>query len=129
MSNPNILWPVRLPSDLANQLKGAVDEALKSLGNEAAVLIAYYARSRHNVAFNELPIGIEELDNALAEILGPARRMVVNQCAGILNKRLGVELPAGTEKLSDLFRQVEKQYQRTSRANIPDVLGTNSQTS
>ena len=122
MSNPNILWPVKLPSDLASQLKGAVDEALKSLGNEAAVLIAYYARSRHNVAFNELPVGIEELDNALAEILGPARRMVVNQCAAILNKKLGVELPAGTEKLSDLFRQVEKQYQRTPRANIPEVL-------
>ena len=129
MSNPNILWPVKLPSDVATQLKGAIDEALKSLGNEAAVLIAYYARSRHNVAFNELPIGIEELDNALAEILGPARRMVVNQCAGILNKKLGVELPAGTEKLSDLFHQVEKQFQRTSRSNIPGVLGTNSVTS
>jgi len=72
------------------------------------VLIAYYARSRHDVSVDELPVGVEELDKALAEVLGPARKLVVNQCAGILNKRLGVEVPAQTEKLSDLFRQVEK---------------------
>ena len=108
MSASRALPLVKLPADLANQLKVAVDEALKSFGNEAAVLIAYYARSRHDVAVNELPVGVEELDKALAEVLGPARKMVVNQCAGILNKRLGVEIPAKTEKLSDLFRQVEK---------------------
>lgn len=117
MSNPDLLRLVKLPPGMADQLKGAVEEAFKSLGNEAAVLITYYARSRHNVAINELPVGIEELDNALAEILGPARRMVVNQCAAILNKRLGVELPARTEKLSDLFRQVTNSYQRSSRAD------------
>lgn len=118
MSNPDLLRLVKLPPGMADQLKGAVEEAFKSLGNEAAVLITYYARSRHNVAINELPVGIEELDNALAEILGPARRMVVNQCAAILNKRLGVELPARTEKLSDLFRQVTNSYQHSSRADI-----------
>ncbi len=129
MSNPNTLRLVKLPSNLANQLRESVEEAFRSLGNEAAVLITYYARSRHNVAFNDLPVGIEELDNALAEILGPARRMVVNQCAEILNKRLGVETPARTEKLSDLFRQVEKQYQRTSKAVIPNSLGLGSASS
>lgn len=89
MSSPNILWPVKLPSDLAIQLKGAVDEALKSLGNEAAVLIAYYARSRHNVAFNELPVGIEELDNALAEILGPRGEWSSTNAQGYSTRNLG----------------------------------------
>lgn len=123
MSNPDLLRLVKLPPDLARELKGAVEEAFKSIGNEAAVLIAYYARSRHNVAFNELPIGVEELDSALGEIFGPARRMVVNQCAEILNKRLGVQLTPRTEKLSDLFRQVEKQYQQTSSPNARNSLG------
>ena len=118
MSNPELLRLVKLPPDLANHLKDAVEEALKSFGNEAAVLIAYYARARHNVTFDELPAGIEELDSALAEILGPARRMVINQCAGILNKKLGVEIPAKAEKLSELFRQVEKTYRQTSSAEI-----------
>jgi hypothetical protein len=126
MSNPDILRLVKLPPDLASELKGAVEEAFKSLGNEAAVLIAYYARSRHNIAFNDLPVGIEELDNALAEILGPARRMVVNQCAEILNKRLGVETPVRTEKLSDLFRQVAKQYQQTTRIDVRNSPGRGS---
>jgi hypothetical protein len=126
MSGPNNLPLVKLPTDLANQLKAAVEETFKSLGNEAAVLIAYYARGRHSVTFSELPVGIEELDKALAEILGPARRMVVNQCAGILNKRLGVEIPAKTEKLSDLFQQVEKMYHRPSKPNVSDSIGPGS---
>jgi hypothetical protein len=129
MSGPNSLPPIKLPTDLANQLKAAVEETFRSLGNEAAVLIAYYARARHNIGFNELPIGIEELDKALAEILGPARRMVVNQCAGILNKKLGVEIPARTEKLSDLFQQVEKMYHRPSKPNVSDTLGPGSASS
>ncbi len=117
MSGSNNLPLIKLPTDLANQLKGAVEEAFKSLGNEAAVLITYYARARHNVTFNELPVGIEDLDKALAEILGPAQKMVVNQCAGILNKKLGVEISPRTEKLSDVFRQVEKMYNRSPRTD------------
>ncbi len=112
MSKPGVLPLVKLPTHLVDQLKGAVEEAFRSLGNEAAVLIMYYARSRFNVAFNEPPVGVEDLDQALAEILGPARRMVVTQCAGLLNQRLGVQVPTKTEKLSDLFRQVEKLYQQ-----------------
>ncbi|MBO0888042.1 hypothetical protein J2P12_02980 [Candidatus Bathyarchaeota archaeon] len=114
MSASKQLPPVQLPPKVAAQLKSAVEDAFKSLGNEAAVLIMYYARSRHNVDMNDLPSSIEELDGVLTEVLGSARRMVVSQCATILSQRLGVDLPIRTEKLSDIFRQVARQYQKGS---------------
>ena len=60
----------------------------------------------------ELPLGIEELDNALKDILGTGRRMVVNQCAEILSRRLGKDVKVKSEKLSDVFRQVVKIYEQ-----------------
>jgi hypothetical protein len=61
---------------------------------------------------NKLPDGIEELDKALGEILGTGRRMVVNHCSEILTRRLGKEVRAKSDKLSDVFRQVAKIYQK-----------------
>ena len=54
----------------------------------------------------------EELDNALKEILGTGRLTVVNHCAGILSRRLGKDIRPKTEKLSDMFQQVAKVYQK-----------------
>jgi hypothetical protein len=122
MSSANQIRQVQLPPQVASQLRGAVEEALKSLGNEAAVLIMYYAKSRHEVEFDDLPSGVEELDGALTEVLGGARRMVVNQCAGILSKRLGIEVAARTEKLSDIFRQVSRLYQDKMTSQNTDLL-------
>lgn len=66
MSNPNILGPVKLPSDLATQLKGAVDEALKSLGNEAAVLEWNYRLELRNS-----PISFAKSKSSTEEHRGP----------------------------------------------------------
>jgi hypothetical protein len=94
------------------QLKDSVEEAFQSLGSATAELILHYARRRHNVDMNKLPDGIEELDKALGEILGTGRRMVVNHCSEILTRRLGKEVRAKSDKLSDVFRQVAKIYQK-----------------
>jgi hypothetical protein len=112
MSDQNLFRLVHLPPDLARQLRDSVDEAFQSLGTATAELILHYARRRHNVDVKELPVGIDELDNALKEILGTGRRMVVNHCAEILSRRLGKDVRAKSEKLSDIFRQVAKIYQR-----------------
>jgi hypothetical protein len=112
MSNPNMFRLVHLPPDLAKQLRDSVDEAFQSLGGTTAELILHYARKRHNVNLKELPVGIDELDNALGEILGTGRRMVVNHCAEILSRRLGKDVVVKSEKLSDIFRQVAKIYRR-----------------
>lgn len=103
---------MHLPPDLARQLRDSVDEAFQSLGSATAELILHYARKRHNVNVKELPVGIDELDNALKEILGTGRRMVVNHCAEILSRRLGKDINVKSEKLSDIFKQVSKIYQR-----------------
>lgn len=103
---------MHLPPDLARQLRDSVDEAFQSLGGATAELILHYARKRHNVNVKELPVGIDELDNALKEILGTGRRMVVNHCAEILSRRLGKDINVKSEKLSDIFKQVSKIYQR-----------------
>jgi len=112
MSDQNLFRLVHLPPDLARQLRDSVDEAFQGLGTATAELILHYARRRHNVDMKELPVGIDELDNALKEILGTGRRMVVNHCAEILSRRLGKDVRPKSEKLSDIFRQVAKIYQR-----------------
>jgi hypothetical protein len=94
------------------QLKDSVEEAFQSLGGATAELILHYARRRHHVDMSKLPDGIEELDKALGEILGTGRRMVVNHCSEILTRRLGKEVRAKSDKLSDVFRQVAKFYQK-----------------
>jgi hypothetical protein len=112
MSDRNLFRLVHLPPDLAKQLRDSVDEAFQSLGGATAELILYYARRRHNVSLKELPVGIDELDNALKEILGNGRRMVVNHCAEILSRRLGKDIRPKSEKLSDMFLQVARIYRR-----------------
>ena len=112
MSQRGLFRLVHLPPDLATQLKDSVEEAFQSLGGATAELILHYARRRHHVDMNKLPDGIEELDKALGEILGTGRRMVVNHCAEILTRRLGKEVRARSDKLSDVFRQVAKIYQK-----------------
>ncbi len=114
MTNQSLFRLVHLPPDLAKQLKDSVEEAFQGLGGATAELILHYARRRHHVDVNKLPEGIEELDNALKEILGTGRKMVVNHCAEILTRRLGKEVVAKTDKLSDIFRQVAKIYQKRS---------------
>ncbi|HEX4919713.1 MAG TPA: hypothetical protein VFV92_03135 [Candidatus Bathyarchaeia archaeon] len=106
----NLFRLVHLPPDLAQQLRDSVEEAFQGLGGATAELILHYARRSHNVNVKELPIGIDELDNALREVLGPGRRMVVNHCAEILGRRLGKDVKVKTEKLADVFRQVVKIY-------------------
>ena len=126
MPSRNVFKLVHLPPDLARHLRGAVEEAFQSLGGATAELILHYARRRHNVDLKVLPQGIEELDEALKEILGTGRRMVVNHCAEVLTRRLGKEVRARTDKLSDLFRQVVKIYPRLSSsagADISSLLG------
>jgi hypothetical protein len=112
MSNNSLFRFVHLPPDLAQQLKDSVEEAFQGLGGATAELILHYARRRHGVDVNKLPQGIEELDKALNEILGPGRKMVVNHCASILSRRLGKDIYVKTEKLSDIFKQVTKIYQK-----------------
>ncbi len=112
MSDRNVFRLVHLPPDLAKQLRASVDEAFQGLGSATAELILHYARRRHNVDVNELPVGIDELDNALKEILGTGRKMVVNHCAEILSRRLGKDIRVKSEKLSDMFQQVVKIYRR-----------------
>lgn len=106
MSRQDMLRFVHLPPDLAKQVKDSVEEAFLSLGGATAELILHYAKSRHDVEIDKLPDGIEELDNALKEILGTGRRMVVNHCSQILTRRLGKEVHTESDKLSDIFRQV-----------------------
>lgn len=112
MSHRGLFRLVHLPPDLATQLRDSVEEAFQSLGGATAELILHYARRRHHVDMNKLPDGIEELDKALGEILGTGRRMVVNHCSEILTRRLGKEVRAKSDKLSDVFRQVAKIYQQ-----------------
>lgn len=112
MSQRGLFRLVHLPPDLARQLKDSVEEAFQALGGTTAELILHYARRRHHVDVNKLPDGIEELDNALSEILGTGRRMVVNHCAEILTRRLGKEVRPKSDKLSDVFRQVAKIYRK-----------------
>jgi hypothetical protein len=118
MSQRGLFRLVHLPPDLARQLKDSVEEAFQGLGGATAELILHYARRRHGVDMNKLPDGIEELDNALNEILGTGRRMVVNHCAEILTRSLGKEIRAKSDKLSDIFRQVARIYQK--RASIQE---------
>jgi hypothetical protein len=115
MSNSGLYKFVHLPPDLAQQLKDSVEEAFQGLGGATAELILHYARRRHGVEMNKLPQGIEELDKALNEILGPGRKMVVNHCASILSRRLGKDIYVKTEKLSDIFKQVTRIYQKRAR--------------
>jgi hypothetical protein len=123
MSDPSLFRLVHLPRDLAKQLRDSVDEAFQGLGTTTAELILHYARVRHNVDVKELPAGIDELDSALKEILGSGRRMVVNHCAEILSRRLGKDVRAKSEKLSDIFRQVAKIYQkRAATGDSPATL-------
>jgi len=103
---------VHLPPDLAQQLRDSVEEAFQGLGGATAELILHYARTQHKVNVKELPVGIDELDNALKDILGPGRRMVVNHCAEILARRIGKDVRVKTEKLGDVFRQVVKVYEK-----------------
>lgn len=112
MSYSGLFRFVHLPADLAQQLKDSVEEAFQGLGGATAELILHYARRRHNVDMSKLPQGIEELDKALNEILGPGRKMVVNHCASILSRRMGKDIRAKTEKLSDIFKQVAKIYEK-----------------
>ena len=112
MSDMNLFRLVHLPPDLARQLRESVDEAFQSLGSATAELILHYARRVHHVNMKELPTGIEELDNALKEVLGSGRRMVVNHCAEILSRRLGKDVRTKSEKLSDMFKQVAEIYRR-----------------
>ena len=121
MSQRGLFRLVHLPPDLARQLKDSVEEAFQGLGGATAELILHYARRRHNVDMNKLPDGIEELDNALSEILGTGRRMVVNHCAEILTRRLGKEVRPKTDKLSDVFRQVAKIYQKRASTKVDET--------
>src|SRR5437867_13039227 len=106
MSQRGLFRLVHLPPDLARQLKDSVEEAFQGLGGAAAELILHYARRRLHVDMNKLPDGLEELDNALSEILGTVRRMVVNDFAEILTRRVGKEIRPKSDRLSDVFRQV-----------------------
>jgi len=112
MSSGGLFRLVHLPPDLAQQLKDSVEEAFQGLGGATAELILHYARRRHGVDMSKLPEGIGELDRALNEILGPGRKMVVNHCASILSRRLGKDIYVKTEKLSDIFKQVTKIYEK-----------------
>ena len=126
MSNRGLFRFVHLPPDLAKQLRDSVDEAFQSLGGATAELILHYARQRHHADLKKLPEGIEEFDNALKEILGTGRRMVVNHCAAVLSRRLGKDVRARTDKLSDVFRQVMKIYPRLAASTgveVPSLLG------
>lgn len=110
MPKPSIFRLVHLPPDLASQMRDSVDEAFQSLGSATAELVLHYARLKHHVNVSELPEGIEELDKALKEMLGTGSRIVVNNCAQILSRRLGKDIQAKTNKLADVFRQVLKVY-------------------
>lgn len=126
MSNRGLFRLVHLPPDLAKQLRDSVDEAFQSLGGATAELLLHYARQRHHADLKKLPEGIEEFDNALKEILGTGRRMVVNHCAAVLSRRLGKDVRARTDKLSDVFRQVMKIYPRLAASTgegVPSLLG------
>src|SRR5213594_1653212 len=113
-----------VPPDLAAQLRESVDEDFQSLGGTTAELLLHYARRRHHVNMKDLPRGIDELDKALKEMLGSGRRIVVNQCAEILSRRLGKDIHARTDKLSDVFRQVLKVYTRSKPSKPEEEVGS-----
>ena len=126
MPKPSIFRLVHLPPDLAQQLKESVDEAFQSLGSATAELVLHYARQKHHVNMSQLPEGIEELDKALKEMLGTGSRIVVNNCAQILSRRLGKDIQARSNKLTDVFRQVLKVYRIKPAGieqEIPSLLG------
>jgi len=110
MPSRSLFRLLHVPPDLAAQLRESVDEAFQSLGGTTAELLLHYARQRHHVNMKDLPRGIDELDKALKEMLGTGRRLVVDQCAEILSRRLGKNIQARTDRLSDVFRQVLKVY-------------------
>src|SRR5260370_16403138 len=103
MSERGLFRLVHLPPDLAMQLKDSVEEAFQGLGGATAELILHYARRRHHVDMNKLPDGIEELDNALGEILGAGRRMGLNPCAEIRFRRCGKEIRPKANKIPHVF--------------------------
>src|SRR5438445_10920726 len=105
---------LHVPPDLAAQLRESVDEAFQSLGGTTAEPLLHYARQRHHVNMKDVPRGIDELDNALKDMLGAGRRLVVDQCADILSRRLGKNIQSRTDRLSDVFRQFLKVYRPTS---------------
>src|SRR2546427_4045771 len=113
MPSRSLFRLLHVPPDLAAQLRESVDEAFQSLGGTTAELLLHYARQRHHVNMKDLPLGIDELDKALKEMLGTGRRLVVDQCAEILSRRLGKNIQARTDRLSDVFRQVLKVYRAT----------------
>src|SRR5712692_1542816 len=121
MSQRGLFRLVHLPPDLAMQLKDSVEEAFQSLGSATAELILHYARRRHQVDMSKLPDGIEELDKALGEILGTGRRMVVNHCSEILTRRLGKEVRAKSDNLTDVFRHVTKIYHKRAAVQQDDT--------
>ena len=124
MPSRSLFRLLHLPPDLAEQLRESVDEAFQSLGGATADLILHYARQRHHVNMKDLPRGIDELDKALKEMLGSGRRLVVNQCAEILSRRLGKDIQARTDKLSDVFRQVLKVYTRSRPSKPEEEVGS-----
>ena len=113
MPSRSLFRLLHVPPDLAAQLRESVDEAFQSLGGTTAELLLHYARQRHHVNMKDLPRAIDELDKALKEMLGTGRRLVVDQCAEILSRRLGKNIQARTDRLSDVFRQVLKVYRAT----------------
>src|SRR5436309_13544237 len=104
MSQRGLFRLVHLPPDLAMQLKDSVEEAFQGLGGATAELILHYARRRHQVDMNKLPDGIEDLDNALSEILGTGVISVVNHSAEIMTSRLGREVRPTSDNLSADYR-------------------------
>jgi len=75
---------------------------------------------------SKLPEGIDDLDRSLKEVLGSGRRIVVNNCAEILSRKLGKDIVARTDKLSDIFKQVLNVYRNKPRQRereIPSLLG------
>lgn len=117
---------VHVPPDMAHQIRESVEEAFQSLGGATAELLLHYARERHHVSMSKLPEGIEDLDKSLKEVLGAGRRIVVNNCAEILSRKLGKDIIAKTDKLSDIFKQVLTVYRKkpkTREQEIPSLLG------
>jgi len=47
--------------------------------------------------------------------------MVVNHCSEILTRRLGKEIRPKSDKLSDIFRQVAKIYQKRGSVQVDET--------
>src|SRR5213595_3280446 len=118
MSERNLFRLVHLPPDLAKQLRDSVDEAFQSLGGATAELILHYARRRHNVDMKELPLGIDELDNALKEILGSGRKMVVT----IAPRYLAGDSAKTSEQSRKSFRTFSSRLRRSIRGELPQAI-------